>query len=313
MHTSGYSVATGRCSLFTVRMASVDAVRELLARDWGLTDVRVTEHMGGMNSATWWVHAPQRRWVAKSVPATAADDFVGGLAVAARLQAAGIPAGAAVPTLAGATTVPTAGTERPLALLEYVPGVELSGTDDDDVRYIGTTLGRVHMALRDVQVDRAQPFLRIDLDQPFMGVRGWIRPAVAAALDDYAALEPASLTHGLLHTDPAPEAFRCDRSTGVVGVIDWSVAMSGPLLYDVASVVMYIGGLDRCSGFIDPYLATGVLSAAEIDRGLATMLRFRGAVQAMYFAWRTANNDLTGINDAADNEKGLADARAMLA
>ena len=36
-------------------------------------------------------------------------------------------------------------------------------------------------------------------------------------------------------------------------------------------------------------------------------------IQAMYFAWRTANGDLTGIDDASGNEKGLADARAMLA
>jgi hypothetical protein len=43
------------------------------------------------------------------------------------------------------------------------------------------------------------------------------------------------------------------------------------------------------------------------------MLRYRGAIQAMYFAWRTANNDLTRIDDASGNEKGLADARAMLA
>ncbi len=36
-------------------------------------------------------------------------------------------------------------------------------------------------------------------------------------------------------------------------------------------------------------------------------------IQAMYFAWRTATGDLTGIDDASGNEKRLADARAMLA
>lgn len=32
----------------------------------------------------------------------------------------------------------------------------------------------------------------------------------------------------------------------------------------------------------------------------------------MYFAWRTANDVLTGIDDSAGNEKGLADAKRML-
>jgi homoserine kinase type II len=54
------------------------------------------------------------------------------------------------------------------------------------------------------------------------------------------------------------------------------------------------------------------LPRAEADRGLAPMLRFRWAVQADYFARRIAVGDLTGIADAAGNEKGLADARRAL-
>jgi homoserine kinase type II len=42
------------------------------------------------------------------------------------------------------------------------------------------------------------------------------------------------------------------------------------------------------------------------------MLRFRWAVQANYFAWRIAENDLTGISGPQDNEKGLAAARRAL-
>jgi len=116
----------------------------------------------------------------------------------------------------------------------------------------------------------------------------------------------------LLHSDPAPEAFRIDRSTGIVGLIDWGAALSGPLLYDLASAVMYVGGLDRADALLDAYLATGALSSAEVERGVSTMLRFRWAIQAMYFAWRTANDDLTGIDVVAGNEKGLADAKRML-
>jgi homoserine kinase type II len=297
-------------------MIGVDAVADVLAQEWGLSDVRITEHNGGMNSLTWWIDAPHRRWVAKSVPASAGLDFLGGLAVAARVQAAGIPSGAAVPTRAGAVTAtiadPATASRRPIALLDYVPGDELSDSDLDDVRLVGTTLGRVHVALRDVRVDGIRGLRGIDLGAGYLGVREWIRPAIADVLGEYAELEPDSLTSGLLHSDPAPEAFRLDRSTGIVGLIDWGAALSGPLLYDLASAVMYVGGLDSADALLDAYLATGALSRAEVDRGVSTMLRFRWAIQAMYFAWRTANDDLTGIDDGAGNEEGLADAKRML-
>lgn len=47
--------------------------------------------------------------------------------------------------------------------------------------------------------------------------------------------------------------------------------------------------------------------------GLLVMLRFRHAVQADYFAHRLLTGDLTGIDSAAENELGLADARRWLA
>jgi hypothetical protein len=44
-----------------------------------------------------------------------------------------------------------------------------------------------------------------------------------------------------------------------------------------------------------------------------TMLRFRLAVQADYFARRIAGDDLTGVESPADNDKGLSDAQRHLA
>jgi hypothetical protein len=35
---------------------------------------------------------------------------------------------------------------------------------------------------------------------------------------------------------------RHDAATGHCGIIDWSSAEHGPLLYDLASAVMYLGG-----------------------------------------------------------------------
>jgi Ser/Thr protein kinase RdoA (MazF antagonist) len=120
------------------------------------------------------------------------------------------------------------------------------------------------------------------------------------------------MTHGMLHADPAPDAFRRDPATGRCGVIDWSSAIYGPLLYDLASAVMFAGGLSRARSLVAAYEDDGLLGAGEIGHGLAPMLRFRWAVQANYFAWGISVNDLTGISGPRDNEKGLADARHAL-
>jgi homoserine kinase type II len=139
-----------------------------------------------------------------------------------------------------------------------------------------------------------------------------VRPRVAEAVRALDELGHESLTQGLLHTDPAPEAFRLDRATGACGLIDWSTAMTGPLLYDLASAVMYVGGPDRAEPLVQAYLEQAALPRAEVERGLLVMLRFRWAVQADYFAHRIATADLTGIAGAEENEVGLEHARRML-
>jgi len=78
-----------------------------------------------MNSATWLVRQGGERWVAKAVPGSAPADFVPGLAVATRVQEAGIPAGAPVPTSSGRDVVEVDGCL--LALLTWVDGVALTG------------------------------------------------------------------------------------------------------------------------------------------------------------------------------------------
>lgn len=88
--------------------------------------------------------------------------------------------------------------------------------------------------------------------------------------------------------------------------------MRGPHFYDLASAVMYVGGPDNAGPLIEAYLAQSTLTRSEVDRGLLTLLRFRWAVQADYFARRIADHDLTGIADQAENEKGLEDARHWL-
>ena len=78
-------------------MITEPALVAWLSRYWGLAGVRVTEHNGGMGSETWFVDRGDQRWVAKAVAPDGGGQFAGGLAIARRLEQAGIPAGAPVP------------------------------------------------------------------------------------------------------------------------------------------------------------------------------------------------------------------------
>lgn len=281
-----------------------------LHRGWGLTGARITVHNGGMGSQTWFVDLAGHRWVAKAVAPGDGVQFARGLALAQHLEHAGIPAGAPVPAAGGELAVDL--DDAWLALLTWVPGCALTAEDDTEQDVIGTTLARVHQALGDCGVEATQRFHWVDPRAEHLSLRPWLRPAIGAALDALDAARPDGMSWGLLHADPAPEAFRLDPATGRCGIIDWSYAVCGPLLYDLASAVMYVGGPDNAQVLVRAYLDEGVLGAPEVRRGLAPMLRFRWAVQANYFAWRIAGNNLTGIGGPQDNEKGLEDARRAL-
>lgn len=181
----------------------------VLAEHWGLSGADVRPHHGGMNSATWFVTADRRRYVAK----VAGGWFPGGIAVADALARRGFASGGPVRTTDGRRTVEVDGGEH-LALLAFVPGAPLTAADQ---HAIGTTLAEVHRLLRDVAVEHEVAMDWIDPDAPHLGLRPWLRGAVAAAVRDLAAAGP--LTTGLLHADPAPEAFLGG------GLIDWGVAM----------------------------------------------------------------------------------------
>jgi Ser/Thr protein kinase RdoA (MazF antagonist) len=281
-----------------------------LAQAWELSNPQIVAHHGGMGSATWFVTQDGRRWVAKAVAPALRRQFVGGLAVAATVEAAGIPAGAGVPTRDGQAVTTVA--EHPLALLRWVAGEPLTGVGRDEQQLIGETLARVHRSLEGVSAAEADRFHWVRPEADHLAIRPWVRPAVAAAVAALETIGVHSLSWGLLHTDPAPEHFRLEAATGQCGLIDWSVALEGPLLYDLASAVMYVGGPGRADSLVEAYLHQSVLPAAEVEQVMLIMLRFRWAVQADYFAHRIANHDFTGIGGPADNEQGLEDARQWL-
>jgi Ser/Thr protein kinase RdoA (MazF antagonist) len=285
-------------------------VADRLRAAWGLTPQSISALGGGMNSQTWLVFAGNARYIAKAVPADRRRSFEAGLAVATLVEAGGISAGAPLPDLAGNAVVDVHGSA--LALLAFVDGAPLTGETDEELVLIGSTLGRAHGILRGHDLPDADPFPWIDPLASHVDIRPWMRPAVEATLAAWERIPPDALTWAPLHTDPAPEAFRLDRRTGECGIIDWDLGVVAPLLYDLASAEMYVGGPGRGDPLIRAYLATGALAPDEVHRGLRTLARLRWAVQADYFAKRIATDDLTGIADPAENEKGLDDARRGL-
>ena len=282
----------------------------ILAEEWGVVEPRVEAHDAGMNSRTWLVDAGGERYVAKAVPADQHDRFVSGLAVAALAEAGGVVTGTAVPTHDGGRWRRVG--DHTLALLRFVHGRPLGGDAPEEQRIIGTTLARAHGALVGHDLPGAARFHWLDPKADHLAINDWLRPAIADALDAWDHLPPSSLTWGLLHSDPAPEAFLLDPSTGTCGLIDWDTGLVGPLMYDVASAVMYLGGPSWSSAFLASYLESSPVPPTEVHGALEPMLRLRWAVQADYFAARIRRNDLTGISDASENEEGLEDARRAL-
>jgi Ser/Thr protein kinase RdoA (MazF antagonist) len=252
----------------------VSAVHQSLAAGWGLGEVEVTPHHRGMNSHTWLIRNGPDRYVAKAVPSEAHRRFVSGLTVGSLVQTAGIPAGEAILARNGRPFIEIDG--HTLALLTFVNGSELRGEDEREQRLIGSTLARAHGALVGHGLADAGRFHWIDPEAAHLRNRDWLRPAITAALASWESLPPASLTGALLHTDPAPEAFLLDADTGVCGLIDWDSGMIGPLIYDVASAVMYVGGPHRAAALIDAYLDHRVLDRSEVARTLGRMLHLPG-------------------------------------
>jgi Ser/Thr protein kinase RdoA (MazF antagonist) len=243
-----------------------------------------------MNSSAWTVSSAAGRYVLKI--SDAAEEA--GLRVAGWLDERGFRTGAPVRM--------TVRDGRLAALLEFVDGGGL-GSSPTDTAVLGETLGRAHSLLVGAPVpdglDR-WPWAWLDpaaIDEPEL------RAAAVAAISA-AERRAVNATHGILHGDPAPEAFLVsDRG---VGLIDWGAAVYGPLLYDIASAWLYTD-----ESVLSAYARTGPLGGDELAAA-PTFLAFRWAVQAWYFSDRIRRADLTGLAGDEDNDKGLNDARRGL-
>lgn len=279
---------------------------QLLQQFWALEGAVVRPLGGGMNSATWSVEHNGSTFVAKRVDAGQVQELAAGCEIAWKLADLGVVTGRPVPTTDGRIVL----NEHGLALLEHVPGRELEGETDEEQRWIAETLASVHVAGGTARGPSAATFMTDWLSPQLPGVERhpWLRRAVEAVR---AETDPLALTWSVLHTDPSPGAFVHNEGTGVTALIDWAGAKRGPVLYDVASAVMYLGGPAEASGFLGTYRSRAPLQPEEWQ-WLNAFRRFRFAVQGAYFAWRLATDNLTGIEEGGDNEKGLDDARLGL-
>jgi Ser/Thr protein kinase RdoA (MazF antagonist) len=266
-----------------------DQLAQESATEWLGVDAVLTP-LEAMNSSTWLVEDGGERYALKvSDPSNEP-----GLQAAAWLEQRGVRTGAPLRMAVRGG--------RLVALLRFVDGQPLTFNDEEAV---GTTLGRVHRLLRDAPMPEHMdrwPWAWLD---PTVIEEPALRSAAVAAIDRAEWLAP-SLTHGILHSDPAPEAFL--DADGDIGLIDWGASYHGPLLFDVASAWMYTRNYDR---LIDAYARTGPLTRDELAY-TPDFLAFRLALQAWYFSIRVATNDLTGIEGPGGNEEGLAHARGGL-
>jgi homoserine kinase type II len=231
--------------------------------------------------------------------------FEAGLSAAEHLHQRNLDAGRPVRAIDGQLSCPIEG--QVLGLMNFVDGRPLDHADPVDQQWWGDRLGRAHQALAGFGHPGLPAWHWVRPEAGHLGIAAWLRPAVTRAVNALEKLQVTDrLTFGTLHGDPHYGAFLLDPSTGRVGIIDWGSAVCGPMVYDVASAVMYAGGIDRAKGLVEAYAATGVVPMAEIEAALPTLLNFRWAVQADFFAERVMreNND--------ENRQGLQDARVAL-
>jgi homoserine kinase type II len=273
--------------------------------DWyGLSEVEVRVHDGGMNSRTWWVDSASGRYVAKWVPGQGAELFLAGLEAAEVAARGGLATGRAV-RRDGRLAVPWR--DGMLALLERVVGDELRADGPETQAVVGRTLARAHLATTGHGVPGALPWHWVDPRADHLGVDEGVRAAVVDVVSRVDALP--TLVTGVCHGDPFPGAFLAHGPD--VGLIDWGSPVNGPLLYDVAAAAMYLGGADAAAPMVAAYALAGGPAGADLAH-LETMLAFRWVVQADYFAARLATVDLIGLDSGAGNLEGFDDARRRL-
>jgi Ser/Thr protein kinase RdoA (MazF antagonist) len=285
-----------------------DQIRVALRTQWHLRPEECVAVSTSDRAATWLVTAGGDRYVAKLASGLDREQLQVGLTVAEHLDRIGYTVGGPVWSVDGMLAVPLAGGS--LALLRYVPGRPLDGSNPVDQLWWGDLLGAVHRGLSGFSHPRLIRLRPLNPDLPHLSLEPWLRPAVAGATAALVRLTVTDqLTYGVVHGDPRPGSFRLDPGTGRTGMIGWDCVAIGLLMFDLANAVAYAGGPERAVELLDGYRAAGPLPPGEIDAALPVVLRCRWARRADGFARRIAERP-------ADAERawiGLHEARDALA
>ena len=137
--------------------------------------------------------------------------------------------------------------------------------DPIDQQWWGDRLGAAHRALAGFDHPGLRRWNWLQLEAPHLAVQEWLRPALADAVAAMIRLTVTDrLTYGVLHGDPAPHDFVLDPDTGRAGLLDWGACGTGPLVYDVATAVVYAGGPDASAELLDGYLAAGPVQPGRV-------------------------------------------------
>jgi len=277
-------------------VATDQQIRSALRTQWHETVRECT----ALSEGRWRIAAAGHELLVTLTPAAGQARLLAGLAVAEHLARVGFPAGEPVRAADGAFTVPVEG--GLLAVVRDVPGRSLDPADPVDQQWWGDLLGAAHRALTGFHHPGVPRLAWMSGEGAHLSVVPWLRRTVADALAGVTRLTITDqLTYGVLHGDPAPEAFRIDPDTGRTGLVDWRAAATGPLVYDLAGAVGYAGGIDAATELVDGYLAAGPVAADEVESALPVLVRYRLAECADQAARRSELATLDTLRDALEN------------
>jgi Ser/Thr protein kinase RdoA (MazF antagonist) len=275
---------------------------------------------GGFTSDVWRVDTPRQRLIAKYAY-DRREAFERGLLAAEILERHGISSGGPIRTTAGDLTVMLDGPHRrsqPLALLCFVPGIELDWSAAQTPQIVGQLLGRVHAVLHREYprpANAGELFAYVTEQSPEVAAQPGLQRLIdraVAAVRSFEARIP--VTYGGMYGDYME--FICDSTTNQVGLIDWGAFDWGPLLFDLAIVDEEFRGAGgaaevQIQQFYSAYLAESPVTAQEVA-GVTAYTALHTAQIAKYFAWRLAHNVTRGDDDPDGNARSLAEIRTEL-
>ncbi len=202
----------------------------------------------------------------------------------------GLPSARPVPDRQGQTLQTLS--DRPTALIEFVPGLALSEPGPPACFTMGAMLARVHGAVDDFAATRDNPLALpglIDLAAACGAGTERCSPGLGALIESEISHQrdeedPGGLRRAVVHTDFFPDNVLFSPQAEITGLIDWYFACTDSLVYDLA-VCLNAWCFDddgqfcsqRFTRLLDGYLSAGTLS--EADRNALPLMLRRAALR----------------------------------